>query len=161
MFVRRLPVLILTTAAAIEIFASLFIHPYGDVKNSGVRQRPVLQNADVPSDVLKILNGACLNCHSEKTEWPWYSRVAPLSWLVERDVSRARGKMNLSRWEENSAEEKIDLLKEIRAAARTGIMPPRQYTLVHPAAKLSPDQAQEIYNWARAQDGRERDKGDN
>jgi cytochrome c len=126
-----------------------------------MRQRAVLQNAAVPPTVIRTLNNSCLNCHSENTEWPWYSRLAPVSWLVERDVSRARSKMNLSRWEENSPEEKIAILTRMRAAARSKVMPPPQYTLIHPDAKLSTAQIQEIYAWARAEGGREREKGDN
>jgi cytochrome c len=148
--VKPLLVRIFLVAATIEISASLFIHPFGDVRNTGARQRAVLQNAAVPFPVLRTLDKSCLNCHSENTVWPWYSRIAPVSWLVERDVSRARSKMNLSRWEENTPEEKIEILTRMRAAARSGIMPPPQYTLIHPEAKLSATQIQELYAWARA-----------
>jgi cytochrome c len=148
-------------AVTIEISASLFIHPFGDVRNTGRRQRAVLQNAETPLAVIQTLNNSCLNCHSENTEWPWYSRLAPVSWLIERDVSRARSKMNLSRWDENSPEEKIAILTGMRAAARSRVMPPPQYTLIHPEAKLSAAQIQELYAWARAEGAREREKGDN
>jgi cytochrome c len=152
---------IFLVAVTIEISASLFIHPFGDVRNTGTRQRAVLQNAAIPVPVFRTLGNSCLNCHSENTVWPWYSRLAPISWLIERDVSRARNKMNLSRWEENSPEEKIAILTRMRAAARSGVMPPPQYTLIHPEAKLSAAQIQELYAWARAEGGREREKGDN
>jgi hypothetical protein len=69
--------------------------------------------------------------------------------------------MNLSRWEENSREEKIAILTKMRVAARSGVMPPVQYTLTHPDAKLSADQIQELYAWARAEGVRERHNGDN
>ncbi len=69
--------------------------------------------------------------------------------------------MNLSRWDENSPEEKIAILTRMRAAARSRVMPPPQYTLIHPEAKLSATQIQELYAWARAEGSRERDKGDN
>jgi len=152
---------IFLVAATFEICASLFIHPFGDLRNTGTRKRAVLQNAAVPFPVFRTLDNSCLNCHSENTVWPWYSRLAPVSWLVERDVSRARSKMNLSRWEENSPEEKIEILTRLRAAARSGVMPPPQYTRIHPDAKLSATQIQELYAWARAEVGREREKGDN
>jgi cytochrome c len=139
----------LLVIATIEISASLFIHPFGDIRNTATRQGTVLQNAQPPLAVIETLNNSCLNCHSENTVWPWYSRVAPISWVIERDVSRARNKMNLSRWEENSPEEKIAILTRIRAAARSKVMPPPQYTLIHPEAKLSAAQIQELYAWAR------------
>jgi cytochrome c len=151
---------IFLVAVTIEISASVFIHPFGDVRNTGTRQRAVLQGAAIPVPVLRTLGNSCLNCHSENTEWPWYSRLAPVSWLIERDVSRARSKMNLSRWEENSPEEKIAILTRMRAAARSKVMPPLQYTLIHPEAKLSATQIQELYAWAREEGGREREKGE-
>jgi cytochrome c len=151
---------IFLVAVAIEISTSLFIHPFGDVRKTGTRQRAVLQNSAIPFTVFRTLNNSCLNCHSENTVWPWYSRLAPVSWLVERDVSRARNRMNLSRWEENSPEERIAILTRMRAAVRSGIMPPPQYTLIHPDAKLSAAQIQELSAWARAEGGREREKGD-
>jgi hypothetical protein len=151
---------IFLVAVTIEISASLFVHPFGDVRNTGTRQRAVLQNTETPLTVIRTLNNSCLNCHSENTMWPWYSRLAPVSWLIERDVSRARNKMNLSRWEENSPEEKIEILTRMRAAARSKVMPPPQYTLIHPEAKLSAAQIQELYGWARAEGAREREKGE-
>jgi cytochrome c len=152
---------IFLVAVTVEISASLFVHPFGDVRKTGTRQRGVLQNAAGPPTLFRTLNNSCLNCHSENTVWPWYSRLAPVSWLVERDVSRARSKMNLSRWEENGPEQKIEFLTRMRAAARSKVMPPPQYTLIHPEAKLSAAQIQELYAWARAEGGREREKGDN
>jgi hypothetical protein len=94
---------------------------------------------------------SCQNCHSEKTDWPWYSYVAPVSWLVESDVHRARSHMNLSGWDQYSLEGKQDHLAELAAAVRSRQMPPPRYTLMHRNAKLSQLELERIYQWARGE----------
>jgi len=86
-----------------------------------------------------------------KTEWPLYSRIFPFSWLVEHDVQTARTHMNLSRWQTYDDDEKSLLLSEIGSVVRKREMPPRRYTLVHPDAKLSDAEANEIYQWRHAE----------
>ena len=54
----------------------------------------------VPPDVARILQRSCLDCHSDRTRWPWYSNVAPVSWFVAGHVDHGRGEMNFSRWAE-------------------------------------------------------------
>jgi len=132
------------------VLASALVHPSGPVK-AAKSEAPLLAGADVDPAVLAVLVRSCQNCHSEKTEWPWYSHVAPMSWLVESDVSQARGHMNLSRWNEYTGEEKQDLLARVGTVVRRGEMPPSRYTLIHANAKLSPAEREEIYGWAHAE----------
>jgi mono/diheme cytochrome c family protein len=75
---------------------------------------------------------ACGDCHSNLTKWPWYTNVAPSSWLVQLDVDGGRGALNLS--ELGSTRVEVD---EIAEAIRGGGMPPWQYTLIHRRAGLS------------------------
>ena len=74
----------------------------------------------------------CKNCHSNETEWPWYSFVAPASWLVQRDVEEGRSHFNVSQWgrEENHGDEAGMLVRE-------GEMPPWFYLPFHPQERLS------------------------
>ena len=74
---------------------------------------------------------ACADCHSNHTEWPWYSNIAPISWLVQRDVDEGRAKLN---WSVPGGSEEAG---ESAESVREGEMPPWIYTLTHPAAKLS------------------------
>ena len=97
--------------------ASLLIHPFGAVK-ARASVDPLLAGADVDPAIVQIIERSCQNCHSEKTQWPWYSYVPPASWLVESDVHDARRHMNLSRWGEYSLEKKRELLTELAAAVR-------------------------------------------
>ena len=109
----------------------------------------LLAGATVDPGVARILERSCQNCHSEKTEWPWYSYIAPLSWMIEHDVEAARERMNLSRWDGYSLDEQRWILTGMSAAIRNRQMPPRRYTLLHPAARLSDDELKQLYQWAQ------------
>ena len=80
----------------------------------------------------ELFVGACADCHSDKTEWPWYSNVAPISWLVERDVKEGRGVFNVSRWDQAqpASDEVVEVLTENE-------MPPLQYKAIHGDSRLS------------------------
>jgi cytochrome c len=85
-----------------------------------------------------------------KTEWPLYSRIFPVSLMIEHDVQTARAHMNLSRWQIYEDSEKSLLLAEIGSVVRNRVMPPRRYTMIHPEAKLTEAEVNEIYQWTRA-----------
>jgi hypothetical protein len=90
-----------------------------------------------PPQVSAIIARACQNCHSYRTVWPWYSRVAPVSWLVADDVSKARGKFNFSAWARMSSERSQEVLGDMCDEVKAGEMPLWYYRLMHPEAKLS------------------------
>src|SRR5688500_17644369 len=92
----------------------------------------VIADAPWPSaEARKLAVAACYDCHSNETVWPWYSHVAPMSWLVQRDVDRGRKVVNFSVWPPVGDEE-----TDLADSVEDGTMPPRQYLLNHPAAKL-------------------------
>ncbi len=115
-----------------------FVHPFGDPR---VEPRKglgtLLQGAKMPMDAKVVLVTKCADCHSSETRWPVYARVAPGSWLIERDIIDARKKMNLSQWEQMPEEKQQLLMAKIVEEAKTGDMPPLQYLAVHWDAKLS------------------------
>jgi cytochrome c len=127
------------------------VHPWGNVRDQVQAGKQNLAGAAVPIEVERVLATKCGDCHSESTHWPVYSQFAPASWLMEHDVFEAREHLNLSRWREYSHESQIDLLTRIGAETRSGQMPPRQYLLLHPGAKLSSGEQQMIYEWARTE----------
>jgi hypothetical protein len=146
---KRLPI-VFALALALEIIASVSIHPSGAVR-SVASNRELLAGAEVDPAVLQVVERSCQNCHSEKTEWPWYSRVAPMSWLVEGDVAKARSHMNLSRWDEYTVERQEEILASIGTLARSGEMPPPRYTAIHSDAKLSAQERELVYEWSHAE----------
>jgi hypothetical protein len=134
----------------VMVLASVLVHPSGAVK-SAKSGSPLLAGAEIDAPVLTLFERSCQNCHSEKTEWPWYSYVAPMSWLVENDVAQARSQFNLSHWDEYSLETKQAILTRMGAVARSRQMPPARYTVLHKSAKLSPSEAEQIYAWAHTE----------
>ena len=75
---------------------------------------------------------ACFDCHSNETEWPWYSNVAPFSWVLQRHVDEGREVLNFSEWGVGEQE-----TEEIVESVESGDMPPFEYGLLHPSARLS------------------------
>ncbi len=100
--------------------------------------------------IRSIFARSCNDCHSNLTVWPWYSNVAPASWLLAYDVNRGRNTMNLSQWGAYSAEKKRGLMKEICKEVSNREMPAGAYTLLHPAARLSDADVQTVCAWTQA-----------
>lgn len=103
--------------------------PYGrDHQNPPVVQEP---NWDSPA-TKEMATRACYDCHSNETVWPWYSHVAPMSWLVQRDVDKGRNKLNFS--DLQAAGDEIEELGEV---VLEGEMPKPIYLPTHPEARLT------------------------
>lgn len=83
---------------------------------------------------------ACGNCHSNKTKWPWYSGIAPASWLIQSDVDEARKNLNVSEWGRKEKNKGVDAANEIR----DGEMPPFFYLPAHPEAWLTAAEKDEL-----------------
>ncbi len=98
-----------------------------------------------------LLDRACVDCHSDRTRWPAYSAVAPVSWLVARDVTEGRHHLNLSEWGLYQRQRQGKLLQKMCKEAEEGDMPPPQYTLVHRGAKLSKDDVTTLCAWTRTE----------
>jgi len=112
---------------------------------------PVVASITVPDDVRTILENSCYDCHSNLTEWPWYSRVAPASWLVYKDVKRGRDEMNFSAWGEYSDRRRNHKLEEIEELVTDEKMPLKIYLRMHPEAELSAADAETLIEWSRAE----------
>jgi hypothetical protein len=132
------------------LLASLLVHPLPHEASDRVGA-PLLPGADVPTPVVDVLGRACMNCHSEKTSWPWYSHLAPASWLVEYDVKRARERLNLSRWDSLDAAEQRLRLTAIATVIENREMPLHRYVLFHPGVKLSPYDSIQVIEWTHAE----------
>jgi len=100
-----------------------------------------------PADVAQLLRAACYDCHSHGTRWPWYSQVAPFSWLVAHDVDHAREQMNFSTFGAEAPEDRAFYLDECARKVREGEMPLRSYAWAHADARLSKDQRERLAGW--------------
>ncbi len=129
--------LLFTLAAGLfVVFLLAQLVPYGrSHTNPPVRQEPPWDSPRTRELAVR----ACFDCHSNETTWPWYSNVAPLSWLVQRDVDEGREELNLSEWG-GRPEEGDDAAETVR----DGRMPPLSYVFLHPSANLSAAERQEL-----------------
>lgn len=111
---------------------------------------PVETEAPLPADVKTVMQESCFDCHSNETVWPWYSRVAPVSWLVINDVNEARAEFNLSTWNQWDAEKQAEFPTEAWEEASEGAMPPANYLRMHGNAKLTDEDLAVLRAWAEA-----------
>jgi hypothetical protein len=109
---------------------------------------PVESDVPAPSEVKAALRRACYDCHSNETHWPWYSHVAPVSWLLAYDVVEGREELNFSTWQRYDAARQQKKLRETIATLNEGEMPPGVYTVMHPASRLAEADRQAIVAWA-------------
>jgi Haem-binding domain len=105
--------------------------------------------AMAPPEVHTILQRSCYDCHSNETRWPWYSRIAPGSFLISRDVTEGRRELNLSTWSQYDPRRKARKLREIGEQVEKGKMPQWYYVLLHPDARLSAADRQLLLEWSR------------
>jgi Haem-binding domain len=109
----------------------------------------ITKKINVPSNVESILRRSCFDCHSNHTNWPWYSAVAPVSWFVISDVDRGRKKMNFSEWGKYSKDKQGIKLDKICDEITEGEMPLKQYLYIHKDAVLSQEQKNTLCSWAK------------
>ncbi len=108
---------------------------------------PVLSDIPASVEVRAVLRRACYDCHSNLTVWPWYSSIAPFSWLVAGDVREGREELNFSTWSDYTQARQVKKLKEILEEVEEGEMPPSLYLLTHPNAALSKDEKELLRAW--------------
>lgn len=122
--------------AAVIGLAAMQLVPYGWAHPNP----PVVEDAPWSSpEARRLAEVACYSCHSNETDWPVYSYVAPMSWLVRNDVENGREELNFSEWDRDDGE-----ADDGAETVVDGSMPPWRFTLVHPDAKLSDREAQTL-----------------
>jgi hypothetical protein len=108
----------------------------------------------VTPQVATILDRSCNDCHSNKTRWPWYSNVAPVSWFVIDHVNEGRQNLNFSEWGRYTPRDVQGMLKQICREVKAGAMPLSSYTPLHPGSTLSPEDVKTLCDWAAAESAR-------
>lgn len=99
-----------------------------------------------PNEIQVLFENACYDCHSNQTQWPWYSSIAPASWIIKGHVENGRKSLDFTRWQEYTEEEKIKKLKEIYRTVYAS-MPIASYISMHEKAELSKEQRELIRTW--------------
>lgn len=109
---------------------------------------PVTTDVPAPPDAKTVLRRACYDCHSNETVWPWYSKVAPISWLVARDVRKGREELNFSTRDQYTTQVQAKKLKESWKEVADGEMPLWFYMPLHRDAVLSTEDREMLRKWA-------------
>jgi hypothetical protein len=109
---------------------------------------PVTGEVLAPDPVMQVLRNSCYDCHSNETRWPWYSRVAPVSWRIAQHVRMARADLNFSEWQSLDAEDQGHAREEIWEKVERGVMPLSDYLRMHPEAVLTESQKDALRRWA-------------
>ena len=126
--------LIITVVVGLAIFLLVQFVPI-DRNNPPTISEPKWSSPEARTLVMD----SCGQCHSNNTEWPWYSYIAPASWLINFDVVRGRGEFNFSDWNNNPG-----YIGDLVEAINEGEMPPIQYTLFHPGSTLDAQEKQAL-----------------
>ncbi len=134
--------LFIALAALVLLGGLIQLVPYGrNHTNPPVIAEPAWSSPEARA----MVKQHCFMCHSNEVEWPWYSNVAPASWLIYRDVEEGRRKLNFSEWGRrgNEVDEIIEVVQE-------GEMPPFQYWLFHPSSRLNDQQKSDLIQALRS-----------
>ncbi len=131
------------------VFISLQFIPNRIPENNSDLSNDMVSIEIVPKDVGTILHRSCYDCHSNQTVYPWYSKVAPVSWLVAKDIREGRDEMNFSDWGKLKKRKKIKLLKKIAEEVEEKKMPLKIYTVIHNDAILTDTEINNLISWTK------------
>ena len=132
----------------IGIIILMQVYPVSQPKVTLDNPNDLLVTTKVPDEVAIMLKTACYDCHSNETIYPWYSYVAPVKWLVNRDTRVGREELNFSNWAAMNKMDQASVLSDISDEVSEGEMPMKIYPIMHAEAKLSDADRQAIADWA-------------
>ena len=116
--------------------------------------RTIQTNSTITPQISAIFERSCKDCHSFRTTWPWYSQVAPVSWLLVSDVNAARKEVSLSEWGTYDPRTKLSKLQKICEEVEKDDMPLGIYVVLHPVAKLSDADKRALCDWTKQEGDR-------
>lgn len=107
----------------------------------------IFTDEQIPDDVKNIIQSSCLDCHSNKTNYLWYDRVSPVSWLVNKHIIKGKKKLNFSEWAAQDVFDKYGAFTDIQKEVEKKNMPLKSYTMMHKNARLSEDERKTLVEW--------------
>lgn len=137
------------TAALALLMLAQFV-PAGTRNPTSMPAQSIYATQTVPGAVRSVFENSCNDCHSNQTRWPWYSRVAPLSWMIAHDVHAGRKHFNLSEWGSYTGRQKEEKLESICEQITNGDMPDSKYAFVHRKVRLTQDQRDAVCDWVES-----------
>jgi hypothetical protein len=110
-------------------------------------QNDIVFKMEIPTAVKKKIVDACYDCHSNKTAYPFYNNIAPVSWMIARDIKEGKEHLNFSEWANYDRKTQIKLLTKICDEIKAGEMPLKSYVFLHGRAVINPKELDEICQW--------------
>ena len=107
-----------------------------------------LTETNPTDDIHHILVSSCFDCHSDHTDYPWYNRIAPVSYWLDGHIRHGKGELNFSEWGDYTKERKSHKMGEIADEVGKGAMPLEEYTWTHHEARLTALQREAVMEWA-------------
>lgn len=125
-----------------------FIRP---ARNHGEQagQLNIAATFNAPDTVLSLFRNACFDCHSNDTNYPWYSTIQPVGWLIEKDIRDGKAKLNFSELGSLSPRRQMSKWQNVENRIKDGTMPLPMYQLMHPRAQLTEAERQQLIDWVR------------
>jgi hypothetical protein len=140
--VKKILLVILVTIIAIQ-----FIQPARN-KSGQVLPTDISKVYNIPNQVQSVLKNACSDCHSNNTNYPWYSNIQPGGWWLASHIRKGKEELNFSEFGDYSSRKQRSKLNSIAKTVEDGTMPFPSYTLIHRNARLTKDEKAVIINWA-------------
>jgi hypothetical protein len=126
-----------TGLVMVVVLVGIQFVPTGNNQSTGVPSTDFIKMHKVPDDLTNILFVSCYNCHSNNTNYPWYSKVQPVGLLLENHINKAKAELNLSEFASYSVRRQKSKLKSMISQVEKGEMPLATYTFIHREARLS------------------------
>ena len=141
--IKRMGLTLLLLLVAIQLYRPARTNPPANPRKS------LQERVDLPPATAALLERSCSDCHSHRTRWPWYSQVAPASWILASHVREARRHLNFSEWGAYDRVQAAHHLEEMCEEVSEREMPLPSYLLLHRAARLSDAEIKTVCDWTR------------
>ncbi len=126
-----------------------FIRPARN-ESGQVLETDILKTFDVPGNISTLLKNACYDCHSNNTNYPWYSNIQPVGWFLAEDIKDGKAELNFSEFGSLSSRRQISKLKNVASRIKDGTMPLPMYQLMHSEARLTEGERQLLVEWVES-----------
>jgi len=139
-FIKVLSIFLVVTFGIIQFFKP-------EKNNIEPDSNHLFNQAELPGEIQAIFKNACLDCHSNQTNYLWYHKIAPVSWMINNHIVEGKKELNLSEWGQMSKMDKISKLDKICSEVEHEKMPIKAYVFMHKNAKLSEEQVASLCVW--------------
>ncbi|MGB3151081.1 MAG: heme-binding domain-containing protein [Maribacter sp.] len=131
------------------VLAGLQFFPTGSNQSTTVPSSDFVKTHKVPERLAQMLYTSCYNCHSNNTNYPWYSRVQPVGWLLENHIHKGKEDLNFSEFGAYSSRKQQSKLKSMISQVEDGEMPLASYTFIHRKARLSAEDRENLVDYLK------------